>query len=139
VHSSPESHHRHSTFQSPTTTSPSYSSLPSQQSLQSPHTYQSSYINHGNPAYSWQRSNNIEASESGERHSFHENIASAKLQNPSDALDILAQVADQAEEGDSGSEPLGQNIQDRPALRLHPNPPSIEPDDYIHYKPVCTF
>lgn len=138
MQSSPDGH-QHSAYQSPTTTSPSYGSIPSQQSLQSPHSYQQAYINRQDPAYAWQRSNNIETSESGERHSFHENIASANLQNPSDALEILAQVADQAEEGDSGSEPQGQHFQNRPALRLHPKPPSMEPDDYIHYKPVCSI
>jgi len=130
---------RHSAFQSPTTTSPAYSSIPSQEGLNSPRIYQSSYINQGDSTYSWQRSKNVEAGEPGDRRSFHENIASANLQNPSDALEILAQVADQAEEGDSGSEPPGQHLQGRPALRLNPNPQKTEPDEYIHYKPVCSF
>ncbi len=35
------------------------------------------------------------------RTAVHEGIASADLQNPSDALEILAQVADRADDGES--------------------------------------
>lgn len=67
----------------------------------------------------------------------HEGIASADLQNPSDALEILAQVADRAEDGDSpGSEQIqGQSKGFRqPPRRQDPSPPKM--DDYLHYKPV---
>ncbi len=68
-----------------------------------------------------------------------ENIASADLQNPSDALEILAQVADRAEDGDSRSsgEPdqgRSQAKQLRPAPRRQgPSPPM---NDQLYYKPV---
>ena len=67
----------------------------------------------------------------------HEGIASADLQNPSDALEILAQVADRAEDGDSpGSEQIqGPSKGFRPPPRRQdPSPPKM--DDYLHYKPV---
>ena len=71
----------------------------------------------------------------------HENIASADLQNPSDALEILAQVADRADDGDSvGSEQTHNQGQDQnrqlghPPRRQGPSPPTH--DDRIHYKPV---
>ena len=75
----------------------------------------------------------------GDRTGLHENIASADLQNPSDALEILAQVADRAEEGESpGSEQipgLPRPKRLRPAPRSQdPSPPKM--DDYIHYRPV---
>jgi hypothetical protein len=66
----------------------------------------------------------------------HEGIASADLQNPSDALEILAQVADRAEDGDSpGSEQIqGQSKGFRPpSRRQDPSPPKM--DNYLHYKP----
>ena len=76
-----------------------------------------------------------------DRTGVHENIASADLQNPSDALEILAQVADRADDGDSpGSEQTqgqgqGQPKQLRPAPRRQgPSPPNM--DDHLHYKPV---
>ncbi|KAH8587710.1 hypothetical protein B0O99DRAFT_526359 [Bisporella sp. PMI_857] len=101
-----------SSLSSPALVATSYSPLPGQQSIRP----------------------NLQPAQPYQRASFHENIASAKLQNPSDALEILAQVADQAEEGDSGSEPPGQSLSNHPALRLQPNGAKI--DDYIHYKPV---
>lgn len=76
----------------------------------------------------------------GERTAVHENIASADLQNPSDALEILAQVADRAEDGDSpssGDQNQGQSKQQqiRPTSRRQDLSPS-KTDDYLHYKPV---
>lgn len=71
---------------------------------------------------------------------MHENIASADLQNPSDALEILAHVADQTNDGDSeGSEQAQMNAhlkQMRPApQRPDPGPTESIPD-YFHYQPL---
>lgn len=77
---------------------------------------------------------------SGEQIALHDNIASADLQNPSDALKILAQVADRAENGDfPGSKQTrgntNQSKQSRPApWRQDPSPSNV--DEFIHYKPV---
>ncbi|RDW91616.1 hypothetical protein BP5796_02781 [Coleophoma crateriformis] len=70
----------------------------------------------------------------------HENIASADLQNPSDALEILAHVADRAEDGDSDrSDP---NQIHRPPQQPLPPPPLREPGssdmiDQFHYPPMA--
>jgi hypothetical protein len=67
----------------------------------------------------------------------HEGIASADLQNPSDALEILAQVADRAEDGESpGSEQNpGQSKNSRSQTRHQDISPS-KMDDYWYYKPI---
>lgn len=68
---------------------------------------------------------------------MQESIASKDLQNPSDALEILAQVADREGDSPGGEQALGitQAKQFKPSpLRQDPNPPKM--DDYIHYKPV---
>lgn len=67
----------------------------------------------------------------------HEDIASADLQNPSDALEILAQVADRADEGEN----MGGEQQGRQLKRPRPTPGASElgppkMDDQLHYKPV---
>jgi hypothetical protein len=72
------------------------------------------------------------------RPGLHDNIASADLQNPSDALEILAQVADRADDADSG----GEQSQARHAFTGNvPRPLSVQQtqssiDAYFHYKPV---
>lgn len=72
----------------------------------------------------------------GER-GANEGIASADLQNPSDALEILAQVADRAEDENSperGQTP-GNSKSVRPVpRRQEPSPPKM--DDYWLYKPI---
>ncbi len=67
---------------------------------------------------------------------MHEGIASADLQNPSDALEILAQVADRADDENSpGSEQTpGPLRNSRPPARKDPSPSKM--DDYWHYKPI---
>lgn len=71
---------------------------------------------------------------------LHDNIASADLQNPSDALEILAHVADRAEDGDS--DPSDLNQLNGPAQQLRPVPsraPSNTLDmvDQFHYPPLA--
>ncbi|KAH8790957.1 hypothetical protein F5882DRAFT_449957 [Hyaloscypha sp. PMI_1271] len=74
----------------------------------------------------------------GERTAVHEGIASADLQNPSDALEILAQVADRADDGEStgsGQQTPGQSKNSR----AQPRGQDISPqkmDDYWSYKPI---
>jgi hypothetical protein len=64
----------------------------------------------------------------------HEDIASADLQNPSDALEILAQVADRAEDGESVEEGNQRKLL-RPAPGRHDlNPQKM--DTQLYYKPV---
>ncbi len=66
----------------------------------------------------------------------HEGIASADLQNPSDALEILAQVADRADDSNSprSDDPLGQAKRRQPLPLPDPNPqPTV---DTWHYKPI---
>jgi hypothetical protein len=64
-------------------------------------------------------------------------IASADLQNPSDALDILARVADRADDDSAGS---GQGNTPRPnqngptPWRTPPSPSKL--NDHLYYKPV---
>lgn len=64
-------------------------------------------------------------------------IASADLQNPSDALDILARVADRADDDSAGS---GQGNTPRPnhavpmQWKTPPSPPKLS--DQLYYKPV---
>ncbi|RDL37968.1 uncharacterized protein BP5553_05401 [Venustampulla echinocandica] len=76
---------------------------------------------------------------SGERTTVQENIASADLQNPSDALDILAQVADRVDEGDSSASDQNQGLSKqkhiRPISHLQ-GPNHSKVDDQFHYKPV---
>jgi hypothetical protein len=64
-------------------------------------------------------------------------IASADLQNPSDALDILARVADRADDESAGS---GQGNTPRPNHAAPPpwlSPPSPQKlNDHFYYKPV---
>jgi hypothetical protein len=67
----------------------------------------------------------------------NEGIASADLQNPSDALEILAQVADRADDENSpeGGQTPGHPKNVRPAPRRQdPSPPKM--DDYWLYKPI---
>jgi hypothetical protein len=75
-----------------------------------------------------------------EQTAVHENIASADLQNPSDALKILVQVADRADDDDSFESEQTQPNKNQPkqfgsAPRRQDHSPPKE-DDYIHYKPV---
>ncbi|KAJ5051420.1 uncharacterized protein L3040_001199 [Drepanopeziza brunnea f. sp. 'multigermtubi'] len=65
----------------------------------------------------------------------HEGIASADLQNPSDALEILAQVADRAEDSNSprSDDPSGQAKRRQPVPRPDPPQPMI---DTWHYRPI---
>ena len=72
----------------------------------------------------------------GERGPAHEGIASADLQNPSDALEILAQVADRAEDGDSGNEQVHGQLKGFGPVprRQDPTPPKM--DDCLQYTPV---
>jgi hypothetical protein len=63
-------------------------------------------------------------------------IASADLQNPSDALDILARVADRADDDSAGS---GQGNTPHPNHNVQkpwtpPSPPKLS--DHLYYKPV---
>lgn len=65
----------------------------------------------------------------------HEDIASADLQNPSDALEILAQVADRADEGETMDGEQRRLKRPRPAPgATELGPPKM--DDQLHYKPV---
>ncbi|KAG9245482.1 hypothetical protein BJ878DRAFT_501274 [Calycina marina] len=104
---------------------------------QAPRSYQG-YSNPGESSYSWQSAskNYSAASEGGQHNHFHENIASANLQNPADALEILAHVADQAEGGDSESDRMSQDLPVGPALLLAHNLEIQEPEDYIRYPPL---
>ena len=76
----------------------------------------------------------------GEQTAVHENIASADLQNPSDALKILAQVADRAKDDDSPESEQTQPNKNQPKQfrpappRQDHSPPKV--NGYIHYKPV---
>ena len=56
-------------------------------------------------SYSQQR-HSLDASKPTERSVLRDSIAGVDLQNPSDALEILAQVADRAEDGDSAGEQM---------------------------------
>ncbi|KUJ12183.1 uncharacterized protein LY89DRAFT_688641 [Mollisia scopiformis] len=67
----------------------------------------------------------------------NEGIASADLQNPSDALEILAQVADRADDENSpeGGQTPGNSKSVRPVQRRQdPSPSKL--DDYWLYKPI---
>jgi len=70
----------------------------------------------------------------GER-GINENIESAELQNPSDALEILARAADQQSDGDSPRSQPTQPNSKRPSSHREPQC-SPKMDDYLHYKPV---
>ncbi|PMD30115.1 hypothetical protein L207DRAFT_520500 [Hyaloscypha variabilis F] len=73
----------------------------------------------------------------GERTAVHEGIASADLQNPSDALEILAQVADRADDGESshsGQQTPGQSKSSRAQPRGQDIPQKM--DDYWSYRPI---
>jgi len=66
----------------------------------------------------------------------HEGIATADLQNPSDALEILAQVADRADDSNSprSDDPNGQSKRRRPAPRPDNN---LQPMETVwHYRPL---
>ena len=66
----------------------------------------------------------------------HEGIATADLQNPSDALEILAQVADRADDSNSprSDDPNGQSKRRRPAPRPDIN---LQPMETVwHYRPL---
>lgn len=68
----------------------------------------------------------------------HEGIASADLQNPSDALEILARVADRADD-DNTSSRSDQTPSTTRELRPTPLRQIISPprmDGYWHYKPI---
>lgn len=69
---------------------------------------------------------------------MREGIASADLQNPSDALEILARVADRADDDNvsSRSDHTPSALRDiqLPPLRQVPSPPRM--DGYWHYKPI---
>lgn len=75
----------------------------------------------------------------GERAAIHQGVASTELQNPSDALEILAQVADRADDGDSSnSEPHG-NYQHQRNLPVAGQPSMMNKmDDRFDYKPIET-
>ena len=67
----------------------------------------------------------------------HEDIASADLQNPSDALEILAQVADRADEGESlEGEQQGNRLKRPRPTRGIQEMGAPKMDDQLHYKPV---
>jgi hypothetical protein len=74
----------------------------------------------------------------GKPGAVHEGIASADLQNPSDALEILAQVADRADDGESSGS--GQQTPGQPKnSRVQPRGQDISSqkmDDYWSYKPI---
>ena len=70
---------------------------------------------------------------------MRDSIAGVDLQNPSDALEILAQAADRAEDGDSAGETMQAPL-DRPmnhARSMSARASSYRPgrDDQYHYKP----
>jgi hypothetical protein len=75
----------------------------------------------------------------GEQPTVHDNIASADLENPSDALKILAQVADRLEDDDyHGSKQTRSNNNQPQQFRLSPwrqGPSPSKADDYIQHKP----
>ncbi|KAH7305103.1 hypothetical protein BKA65DRAFT_416023, partial [Rhexocercosporidium sp. MPI-PUGE-AT-0058] len=66
----------------------------------------------------------------------HEGIATADLQNPSDALEILAQVADRADDSNSprSDDPSGQSKRVRPTPRPDVNLQPME--TRWHYRPL---
>lgn len=61
---------------------------------------------------------------------------SADLQNPADALEILAQVADRHSDSDSPASQAGNGQQNsnRPSKLVPRSSPKS--DDYFHYKPI---
>ncbi|CAG8979931.1 hypothetical protein HYALB_00013515 [Hymenoscyphus albidus] len=128
-----------------------YNHVPQSPHLRSP-PFQHNYGTQPEPTYPWPQqltpattlngSTSLlegNSSKSAERTGVHENIASVDLQNPSDALDILAQVAHSAEDGESppSDQPQNQarNHQTSPIESLH-SPLVTNPDSYLHYKPV---
>lgn len=88
--------------------------------------------------YPKRNSDDASNNKSALRPGLHDNIASADLQNPSDALEILAQVADRADDADSG----GEQSQARNAFNGNVTRPlsvqqsQLSSDAYFHYKPV---
>lgn len=75
----------------------------------------------------------------GNSGALRENIASADLQNPSDALEILAQVADRADDGDSplSDQKQGQGqIQGQQLASYHLELGEFKMDDQFYYKPL---
>lgn len=75
-----------------------------------------------------------------EQTAVHDSIASADLQNPSDALRILAQVAARAEDDDSPESEQLRNINNQPeqlgSISGSQDSSDSELDDDIHYKPL---
>ncbi|KIM94301.1 hypothetical protein OIDMADRAFT_106749 [Oidiodendron maius Zn] len=76
----------------------------------------------------------------GEQTAVHDNIASADLQHPWDALKILAQVADRAEDDGSPRSEQTRGNSNQPE-QFGPAPwreglNLSKVDEYIHYKPV---
>jgi len=74
----------------------------------------------------------------GNSGALRENIASADLQNPSDALEILAQVADRADGDSPSSDPnqgQGQKQGQRPAS-YHLELGDSKMNDQFYYKPL---
>jgi hypothetical protein len=76
----------------------------------------------------------------GEQPTVHDNIALADLENPSDALKILAQVADRLEDDDyHGSKQTRSNNNQPTQFRPSPwrqDPSPSKADDDIHHKPL---
>lgn len=90
--------------------------------------------------YHQRKSSTLSNSKPGERQGLHDKIASADLQNPSDALEILAQVADRADEGDSsGDQNQGQPQQLAKRARKasdRKESDTANMDGQFYYKPV---
>jgi hypothetical protein len=128
------------TSDSPVTPYTPSHSTPAGQDLPRTLSFQRAYDNPAvGPGLSWQTVSSVGSGPiSTQEPASHEDIASADLQNPSDALEILAQVADRAEDGESlESEQHGsKRTQTRLALgRQEPSPPKMD-DQQLYYKPV---
>lgn len=122
--------------QTPTLTTPNAQAPRSQP-------FHSSYDGPQSPGVTWHTpvSATATGSESVSRQSGprnHEDIASADLQNPSDALEILAQVADRADDGESlEGEQQGSRMKiQRPVLGTQDLGPPKMDDRQLYYKPV---
>jgi hypothetical protein len=77
---------------------------------------------------------------SEEQTAVHDSIASADLQNPSDALRILDQVAARAENDDCPEREQTPNINNQPkqsgSISGSQGSSDSKSDDYIRYKPL---
>ena len=103
-------------------------------------------IEDGDSSGSEQTQRNIRPKQPGlpgnseEQTGVHDSIASADLQNPSDALRILAQVAARAENDDSPESEQPRNISNQPeqfgSISGSQDSSDSESDDYIRYKPL---